>query len=51
MHEQSRQYARKWFDNEFLETIYSKFNSGNTKQGDFAEIVNKNYLHSTQQAQ
>ena len=36
MHEQSEQYgARNWFDNEFLETIYSKFNSGNTKQGTF----------------
>ena len=46
MHEQSLQYnTREWFDNEFLETIYSKFETGNTKQGIFAEIVNKNYLH------
>ena len=36
MHEQSLQYnTREWFDNEFLETIYSKFETGNTKQGTF----------------
>lgn len=36
MHEQSEQYnARYWFENEFLETIYSKFETGFTKGGTF----------------
>jgi len=36
MHQQSKQHsAREWFDNEFLETIYSKFESGETSQGTF----------------
>jgi radical SAM protein with 4Fe4S-binding SPASM domain len=36
MHEQSQQAAaRNWFDNEFLETIYSKFESGLTSSGTF----------------
>jgi radical SAM protein with 4Fe4S-binding SPASM domain len=36
MHQQSELYdARNWFDNEFLETIYSKFESGFTKGGTF----------------
>lgn len=36
MHEQSEQYgAREWFDNDFLETIYAKFETGYTKGGTF----------------
>ena len=36
MHEQSEQYgAREWFDNDFLETIYNKFETGFTKGGTF----------------
>jgi len=36
MHEQSTLYdARDWFDNDFLETIYSKFETGFTKGGTF----------------
>lgn len=36
MHEQSEQNnARGWFDNEFLETIYSKFETGFTASGTF----------------
>ena len=36
MHEQSKEAAaRDWFDNEFLETIYDKFESGMTKGGTF----------------
>ena len=36
MHEQSELYgARSWFDNDFLETIYSKFETGFTKGGTF----------------
>ena len=36
MHEQSRQAsARQWFDNEFLETIYAKFESGVSAAGTF----------------
>ena len=46
MHEQSQQYnTREWFDNEFLETIYSKFETVTLNKVLFAEIVNKNYLH------
>lgn len=36
MHEQSTLYdARDWFENDFLETIYSKFETGFTKGGTF----------------
>jgi radical SAM protein with 4Fe4S-binding SPASM domain len=36
MHQQSQQAAaRDWFDNEFLETIYAKFESGLTSSGTF----------------
>ena len=36
MHQQSEQYgARGWFDNEFLETIYSKFEKGVSAAGTF----------------
>jgi len=36
MHHQSEEYgARKWFDNDFLETIYSKFETGFLKGGTF----------------
>jgi radical SAM protein with 4Fe4S-binding SPASM domain len=36
MHHQSELYgAREWFDNDFLETIYSKFETGFTKGGTF----------------
>jgi radical SAM protein with 4Fe4S-binding SPASM domain len=36
MHEQSMQYgARGWFDNDFLETVYSKFETGFNKGGTF----------------
>ena len=36
MHQQSEQYgARNWFENEFLETIYSKFETGFLKGGTF----------------
>lgn len=36
MHQQSEMYdARDWFDNDFLETIYSKFEVGFTKGGTF----------------
>ncbi len=36
MHQQSEKYnARGWFENEFLETIYSKFETGFTKGGTF----------------
>ena len=36
MHKQSEQYnARGWFQNEFLETVYSKFETGFTKSGTF----------------
>lgn len=36
MHEQSELYgARDWFDNDFLETIYAKFETGFTKGGTF----------------
>ena len=36
MHEQSIEYnTRDWFDNEFFETIYSKFETGSTKDGTF----------------
>lgn len=36
MHEQSELYGtRDWFDNDFLETIYSKFETGFTKGGTF----------------
>lgn len=36
MHQQSEEYgARSWFDNEFLETIYSKFELGFTAGGTF----------------
>lgn len=36
MHEQSEQHgARHWFDNEFLETVYSKFETGFTGGGTF----------------
>ena len=36
MHHQSEEYdCRKWFDNEFLESVYSKFESGFTKGGTF----------------
>lgn len=36
MHEQSVLYGtRDWFDNDFLETIYSKFETGFTKGGTF----------------
>ena len=36
MHHQSEEHgARDWFDNDFLETIYSKFESGFTKSGTF----------------
>lgn len=36
MHHQSKAHnAREWFDNEFLESIYSKFESGMTSSGTF----------------
>jgi radical SAM protein with 4Fe4S-binding SPASM domain len=36
MHEQSEQYdARSWFTNEFLESVYSKFETGMTSAGTF----------------
>lgn len=36
MHKQSEEFgARAWFDNEFLETIYAKFETGFTKGGTF----------------
>lgn len=36
MHEQSKLYgAREWFDNEFLESVYSKFESGFNNAGTF----------------
>jgi radical SAM protein with 4Fe4S-binding SPASM domain len=36
MHQQSELYnARSWFDNEFLESVYSKFESGFIKGGTF----------------
>ena len=36
MHQQSEKYgARHWFENDFLETIYSKFETGFTKGGTF----------------
>lgn len=36
MHHQSEQYGcRDWFENEFLETIYDKFNTGFLKGGTF----------------
>jgi len=36
MHEQSIEYnTRDWFENEFFETIYSKFEYGSTKDGTF----------------
>jgi radical SAM protein with 4Fe4S-binding SPASM domain len=36
MHEQSKKYgARDWFQNEFLETVYSKFETGFTNGGTF----------------
>lgn len=36
MHHQSEEHgARDWFDNDFLETIYDKFESGVTKSGTF----------------
>lgn len=36
MHQQSEEYgARDWFQNEFMETVYSKFEQGDTKQGTF----------------
>ena len=36
MHEQSELYgAREWFDNEFLENVYSKFETGFNKAGTF----------------
>lgn len=36
MHEQSERYgARDWFENEFLENVYSKFETGFTKGGTF----------------
>ncbi len=36
MHQQAEQYgARDWFVNEFLETVYSKFETGYTKSGTF----------------
>lgn len=36
MHEQSEKYnARTWFDNEFLETVYSKFETNFTSAGTF----------------
>lgn len=36
MHQQSVKYnTRDWFDNEFLENIYSKFDTGFTKAGTF----------------
>lgn len=36
MHQQSEEHgARKWFDNEFLENIYAKFEHGMTKCGTF----------------
>jgi radical SAM protein with 4Fe4S-binding SPASM domain len=36
MHQQSEQHkAREWFDNEFLENIYSKFETGFTAGGTF----------------
>jgi radical SAM protein with 4Fe4S-binding SPASM domain len=36
MHHQSEKYgARHWFDNDFLETIYSKFDTGFIKGGTF----------------
>jgi radical SAM protein with 4Fe4S-binding SPASM domain len=36
MHEQSEMYgAREWFENDFLETIYAKFETGFTKGGTF----------------
>ena len=36
MHQQSKEHnAREWFDNEFLETVYSKFEKGFTAGGTF----------------
>lgn len=36
LHEQSENYgARDWFENEFLESVYSKFETGFTKGGTF----------------
>lgn len=36
LHKQSEKYgAREWFENEFLETVYSKFETGFTKGGTF----------------
>jgi radical SAM protein with 4Fe4S-binding SPASM domain len=36
MHQQSEQYgARDWFDNEFLESVYAKFETGFTSGGTF----------------
>ncbi len=36
MHEQSEKFgAREWFENDFLETIYAKFETGFTKGGTF----------------
>lgn len=36
MHEQMKEYnAREWFENEFLESVYSKFETGFTKSGTF----------------
>jgi radical SAM protein with 4Fe4S-binding SPASM domain len=36
MHEQSKKYgARGWFENEFLENVYSKFETGFIKSGTF----------------
>lgn len=36
MHQQMEEYdARHWFDNEFMETVYSKFETGSTKEGTF----------------
>lgn len=36
MHEQTQQHnAREWFDNEFMETVYAKFETGSPKEGTF----------------
>jgi radical SAM protein with 4Fe4S-binding SPASM domain len=36
MHEQSEEYgARDWFENEFMETVYSKFENSSMKEGTF----------------
>ena len=49
MHEQIVEHdARHWFENEFMETIYNKFETGFLKVVLSVEIVKRNYIQLMQ---